>query len=601
VGSVELVAVDFRTNYNAAVTVQACSTSSSWLAIVTTMPINVNGPSTFRLRLDPASVFSEDHSPLTSQMISGCLIFTASGGAHYTSQNITVNMIIRAQCKAGTTSSSGTNYPTACAKCAFGTYSANLTTCRSCPAETPRTLSDGANSSALCVPCPLGRFCPVGSPQPVECPYSGGYETLAGGQGIDDSSGLTCEAVPCQETYWCGAGAAEGSTYRKVLNVGSIFGSTVIKQIKTFEFEIQNLDSSSDLRIFSAAKGALWWSLGSPEFIAKAGSTSRIPLTIDASFFESGRINDTIPLQWEFSFSGHANEGTTFAVSVQVDITIYSLTLSPDRFDYLVLSSAITDLQPPIPPVIQVFNTLCNNGLEIQVASVSCDGSPHPLWLTFTGADPFGRRQLDVQSGVPLDIGFAVDASVLPLVPFGELNREGTSAAPRFTTCAQINITIVGLGDVIMGSVDIKLRQARLCPPGTYSGSGTDAEGCVPCVRDTYQDTEGKTFCERCPDASPRTRLQGSATLGECLSDRNSLLNNGMRVDCPIGANCSEIGLTTETLPVRPGYWRTTPQSLTLMACPNPKVSAQPREPVCTQVAAALVPNELGRRLPGFD
>ncbi len=58
-------------------------------------------------------------------------------------------------------------------------------------------------------------------------------------------------------------------------------------------------------------------------------------------------------------------------------------------------------------------------------------------------------------------------------------------------------------------------RSASICPPGSYSPFFSGIEFCVACPYDTYNDKNGSTSCQPCPDGK-RTFFAGSRSVQEC-------------------------------------------------------------------------------------
>ena len=394
---------------------------------------------------------------------------------------------------------------------------------------------------------------------------------------MDDRDPAKCESNPCAAGWWCGPGAAEGSTYVEVLQFTPIVGSTVIKQKKTFTLFVTNVALLDDTWIYLPSPPNpkdKWFVFQDSQYRLKSDSTHGFPVIIDSSSFDNGFINQTVTLQWTY-FINNAPDPFTFNLSVPISISVFSLIISPPDFSYSVLRDDPTALSPPIAPIIEVFNTLCSNSITYKVAPVDCDGTTAlPSWLALTDENPFADRFVDVQSGVSSKVAFALNGSELTVKPFALKNRNGTSAAVYSRTCLQLNLTLNGLDATIIRNINVSLRQLRPCPPGTYSLTGDDSDGCIPCNTGTYQSKEGQTFCERCSENFPQTFLSGAVSDGECVVDKGAYLTlNGTREECPVGADCSEVGVSVTTLRLRPGYWRTNPLSSTIVECPISRVS----------------------------
>lgn len=383
--------------------------------------------------------------------------------------------------------------------------------------------------------------------------------------------------------YWCGAGAAEGISYIKAFEAFPITGSTVIRSQKTFQlpiqFPVEAETENNTIRISKLAGIDPWNALvnANNNFSPiPADEIRKVPIRIDSTTFNDV-INAPLRLQWRY-LTGPLATGERFNFSVPVDINIFSLIVTPSIFDYSTTPNDTSILFPDIPPIMEVYNTLCAFSVNVQVERMNCAGDDllaSAPWFSLTGLDPFSIRVIEIGSGVALKVPFALDASALVVSPFKQRNTEGTPAATRVSTCLNMNLTINGLEVTLIRNIEISFRLLRPCPPGTFSVSGFDSDGCFPCAQGTYQPMEGQSFCEQCPQDFPRTVSFGAINSTECLADRGAFMSlNGTKMTCPGGAECNEIGLTVATLKLIPGYWRSSPLSTTVLECPNSKYCA---------------------------
>ena len=106
------------------------------------------------------------------------------------------------------------------------------------------------------------------------------------------------------------------------------------------------------------------------------------------------------------------------------------------------------------------------------------------------------------------------------------------------------------------------------CPPGHYCRD----EVKKGCKRGTYNPDTLSTSaaaCYTCPSYST-TLAAASTPVDACLCDAGYYNENSSSVACaacPIGAVCTEIGVTIETLQLSPGYFRVSTHSVTLLRC----------------------------------
>ena len=129
------------------------------------------------------------------------------------------------------------------------------------------------------------------------------------------------------------------------------------------------------------------------------------------------------------------------------------------------------------------------------------------------------------------------------------------------------------------------------CPPGTWSdktglrsagecdpcpaGSWCSAGFMISCPDNTFnyltnQDNQGA--CTPCTDNAIADPGSSSVSACKCAKDYYDTNDDPEVVKCrrcPIGSACDESGHTLASLPLLPGYWRTSNQSDDLRRCPD--------------------------------
>ena len=119
-----------------------------------------------------------------------------------------------------------------------------------------------------------------------------------------------------------------------------------------------------------------------------------------------------------------------------------------------------------------------------------------------------------------------------------------------------------------------------LCEVGEGLVSAEGTEICMPCAGGTYKETRGNFTCTLCKDRNWVTLHSGSILPSACVCDIGYYMkpNQANESECYAcatlhawGLNCTAPGLTIETLPLWPGYWRATSSSLDVHECPNPR------------------------------
>ena len=125
-----------------------------------------------------------------------------------------------------------------------------------------------------------------------------------------------------------------------------------------------------------------------------------------------------------------------------------------------------------------------------------------------------------------------------------------------------------------------KPKTLLVCDKGYVGRGETDinAATCVPCGRDTYKETDEHNIdhpLHKCEDCSRigknRVTLDVGSTSGEqdCVAQSGFFTNSTSKEieRCPAGFNCTSDGLTTESLPLLPGFWRPHPNSIRVVEC----------------------------------
>eukprot|EP00808_Paulinella_micropora_P004802 g61880.t1 len=125
------------------------------------------------------------------------------------------------------------------------------------------------------------------------------------------------------------------------------------------------------------------------------------------------------------------------------------------------------------------------------------------------------------------------------------------------------------------------------CAAGLFSSIATNSHGafCTSCPSGRAAPGLGSTTCFDCapalavaPDRQCQTCFDTSASTRDgvtCLCPVGSIMPhdapNGMCVKCPPGILCDEMGLTTETVTVRQGYWINSVNISNVFECVNPE------------------------------
>ena len=109
------------------------------------------------------------------------------------------------------------------------------------------------------------------------------------------------------------------------------------------------------------------------------------------------------------------------------------------------------------------------------------------------------------------------------------------------------------------------------CPKGSFCSAGSESK----CPENTYQpqvNQSSAVACKVCAEFSDSPNGSATVSACKCVKDYYDFIEDPEVVDCrrcPIGSACNESGNTLASLPLRPGYWRTSNQSSDLRRCPD--------------------------------
>ena len=97
----------------------------------------------------------------------------------------------------------------------------------------------------------------------------------------------------------------------------------------------------------------------------------------------------------------------------------------------------------------------------------------------------------------------------------------------------------------------------------------------IDCPKDTYNNETGadnQGACTACPEHSES--LPGSIRVSDCYCERSFYDELPDSPDvvctlCTVGTACDSDGLTLASLPIAPGFWRTSSASANVLRCPD--------------------------------
>ena len=261
----------------------------------------------------------------------------------------------------------------------------------------------------------------------------------------------------------------------------------------------------------------------------------------------------------------------TYDFDLTIEVNILTAIVFPEVIRYEVQGGTranSTILNPT--PMIQVFNSLCDVSVTYRIIPGGDCGingihtGPIPSWLDFD-SDNILTEEYSIEGGrgLPDSQQFSLD--------FTNITRDPLATkAEEFGACLTFNMSL-GSDLTIIKTVFIAVTTIRPCLPGTFSATGQDGTGCQPCDIGQYQPNSASTACFACSESFPSTLQLGTIRSSDCVTGPGSYRLEGARKPCPIGANCTNLGLELETLPLLAGYWRSSEESLDIIRCTRPQ------------------------------
>ena len=157
---------------------------------------------------------------------------------------------------------------------------------------------------------------------------------------------------------------------------------------------------------------------------------------------------------------------------------------------------------------------------------------------------------------------------------------------------------------------NVNASQCSDASPGHFAPTGSSKQ--IACRVDTYNPLTGQSndaACIACPMHAVTDGVTGAASLDSCVCERE-FYNNATAYGqvnctlCPSGSDCYQAGLTLQSIPIKIGYYRLSPNSDDLRRCPDAAVNCQD-SPECPESTSgcrgtlnkSLAAPVLGRRL----
>ena len=451
----------------------------------------------------------------------------------------------------------------ACVKCAAGTFQDGLggVACKVChigsyctegaAAALPCEAGTWSSSTGLtvlgeCLDCPLGSACSTGATMPTACNPG----TSAGKAGMSScelcqpgkyqpgSNSTACR--PCIEAGYCPGYGATSST--------PCPGGTHSNIVGLY----------SDMQCTSVEAG-YWAPTGSshPEECPTSG------------FVCPGRAADDVNSP-PGSKPILVNSGLA-STDVEMEVVVFDLKLEMS-FDKYNEAVAIAELA-------------AYYGINASLVSISAEVVTIER-RRLTGSNDTTKLQqlrLSVTILVPGDLDAEAAGSFIHVTAGGNADSRGPdfSTAERFAShLSQLNsaegagLSLLGANVTLTQDVQIRTVTQQVqesCPAGYWCSAGLKVE----CAQDTYQPLINQIYagaCHKCPEFA--SSLSGSARKSDCRCvegyyDAINRLEDVVCLPCPFGSVCQTSGSTLSTLPLLPGYWRTSKSSSDLRRCPD--------------------------------
>ena len=452
---------------------------------------------------------------------------------------------------------------TAPRKCSVGSF-ANVTglgECYTCPAGKYQNEKGGID----CKSCTKGAYCPEGASSPRLCE--------AGTFGNESSQPAQSDCHTCLAGAYCSTGATEPMS----CNPGSfsLGGADLCKSCTAGTFQ----EKSGQTECKECTKG----------HFCLEGAAAALPCP-------GGRFSNTTGLKdkklcnpvpagfWAPTGSAlpeKCPESGFYCPGYDAD----EVNTPPGSKPIIVKVGAMSDVEQQV-----VVMTRATANLTLDQSLEDFDEQELTLRLSRLYNVPTADIQLRVSSG-SIIVTFSIVssnhslASRIRSVTDDELSR----------ALDGVNVTRSEVSEAQMNETTSRFVESS-CPAGHWCSAGNS----IPCVRNTFNELRDKfdqSACRPCPVNSV-TRDVGSTSFDDCVCARGFFADTRIwpnlqrlraanlsdteefRLNatifchrCVAGAAClpddedTTEGLTLESLPLQPGYWRNSPMSLDIRSC----------------------------------
>ena len=473
-------------------------------------------------------------------------------------------------CPTGTFCSVGSAEPSDCGPGTFNDQ-LNASTCVSCAAGSFQALS----KQTACDGCPEGYFCAKGSASPLPCP--GGTHTnvslsvmISATDCIACVPGKACPigsaaGTPCLPGSFANESAMEACTLCPAGWHQSQRGQTSCEHCTRGFYCNEGTakptpcpggTSSNASGIISVASCApvtagFWAPLGSA-IAEPCPSTGFYCPGSSADVLYGGSKPVLVP-------SG----GATTSIEVETVQKELMLDVSCDVVDLDAISAALAAQYSVDQSLINLSDPCAASRrsrslqsasrtitLTIATSGVSANGTP-------VSAPPIAELLTAVETISDTSLGASLSAAL------------GTVVSVSSSSSKRVTVTLV---------------VAAVCPEGFWCTAGLT----VPCEAGFFNpstNANNQSACIKCPEHAT-TLGPNATTLAQCVCESGYYNRAGFGVDChvcPIGTNCSAVGVTLHAMPIKNGFYRRSKSTDNVRACADASVNCPSGEGSCIE------------------
>lgn len=510
-----------------------------------------------------------------------------------------------------------------CSNCAAGTFQANArsTACETCIAgyycaegsASPLPCPGGTHmdtsltvmtSASQCIQCTNGTSCSVGSVQPSQCLpgtiapnmaqetcdlcLAGQFQSQAGQTSCDACiAGFFCEAgsatpVPCPGgTSSDAIGLAQSGGCAPVLSgFWAPLGSPVPELCPPSGFFCPG---AADDDLYNGAKPIIVPTGGSTTTEQVTVITKSITLELSINEYNETAVKEALAIEYNVPVSliSVASSAGSLVLSVtvatsgtapdgsEVSVPLTTLRASVDASDDSSLGSTIGSALGQTN--LSVSSTVASEGTVDRTVSFVC---PRGKWCTAGLVVNCTERTYNPLEGQ--DLGTAcIRCPEYSFSPPGSTNLSDCACNPGFISVVDDNSNTVCLCAPGLEITDD--GRCELCTPGTYKPVSGNFP-CTPCFRspmplaaleNTNTSRAGATAPSECVCRSGYFLVADAVSGQESCKLCSSTWHRGIP-----GTDCSMPGITVETLPILPGFYRQNKRSQLVRRCVGIDASA---------------------------